>query len=1376
MGFANPSERPLPKAKRKRSKPVATATDSERGRSAQRAAGQTRGTTDSERGRSAARARSASSTSENLGAALVNVGAGGTLARRKRKERPSTLSKAKKVARTADLVPRPDKLLRVGGAVLSSAGAALAHDPVATVKNTGQGIKEAAKGIPGAVAGIALAGYDLAHGDPTGAKDLAKAGAATYTNSYGDIYKAADPVSLGKAIKKNAKRIEKEGLTQELLDASAVLSAAPLGLSVARGVARASKPGSKVGKAAAAVAGPRALLRKTPGGPAETQRKRRTLVGASASAGVDAARRRKQKRMVREAADTGAALPPNRAALTPGEIAPLRSTAKRSAARRGSKYATDERAATGLKTRRELTGRKGPGDHPDALTARAQARALPAELRTAAKLAQQLGIRSGAAAAPLLRAHLASIERDRAARPVTDVEAALRPDEAPAIQALIDDPSPFDNPAVHAYADTEGARTERIRKGAGRIGDDRARAARRQPQDQALGIKSPHELHQTALSARAEAIKVAKSAAKSDTAEARRALARAERAADTAERRAARAAGAASGSRRDTPEAEKQAVDAASEARAARMVERDVASAGRLPLSKAEIRVSRAEQALAKATGRAEVLSRNVGGRGSAGAHGVNLARAELESAKLDLAHIKRAGTETSRRLSVERSGAERVARKARLEALRQSRGERLGGALDATGAARSAARDEAGLARAELAVTKSVHRNRLKQARAKPVRESDADFEARRSAVVADAGLVEPGFVRSRYEDPDTVPSVRGIGRARPAATSTSQHREGELFARGQESDDPRTQEKHLQKLIREGEQLKTESDILEREGMRFDSRALAEAYRSRLPEKERALWDIDEPPLVRQGLAPATGPPEGDYVPTDSAWLLPTKLVDELTKQRTPLNSISSALLRTNAGAQATLLALSPKWFIFQILADSATLTAAGGASQILRNTREYRTLPDAAKDVADVAIGGSPRSDALLQDEGVKLGVVGRMLDKNEFFQDKLKGRNPLTTMLRAEGTRAHEFRRAALMTELRKNDITKQIDAGIVAARKPLSIISKAMAKPDPAEAVRLLSDRQAVETAMKHVDEIMGNFSRYTHAERAALRPMLGFYGFLRFATRMAFWTLPVGHPIAANIAGHLGNMSAERAKDILGEDMAHQVGVWYGRDKKGAVRKLDLRAANPAASALLNLDDPAKVLSLMGPAWTAAMSTILGRNLFLNAPMTINNDPTPAEARDIGFLTPERGRIALRQALNLLPPVRAINEAYPLKESDTSLPFSRHPHQSLNPKTRAELELANAERAREGGTRRVLKVLLPPGVESASSDLNKARRAAKAALTRAVDQAAKLKRLEEFYDDPDKILDKTEEEVEKIESGEDIDALMDRYDELVDGG
>ncbi len=190
----------------------------------------------------------------------------------------------------------------------------------------------------------------------------------------------------------------------------------------------------------------------------------------------------------------------------------------------------------------------------------------------------------------------------------------------------------------------------------------------------------------------------------------------------------------------------------------------------------------------------------------------------------------------------------------------------------------------------------------------------------------------------------------------------------------------------------------------------------------------------------------------------------------------------------------------------------------------------------------------------------------------------------------------------------------------------------------------------------------------------------------------------------------------------------------------------------------------------------MGPAWTAAMSTILGRNLFLNAPMTVNNDPAPAEARDIGFLTPERGRIALRQALNLLPPVRAINEAYPLKESDTSLPFSRHPHQSLNPKTRAELEMANAERAKEGGTRRALKVLLPPGVESASSDLNKARRAAKAALTRAVDQAAKLKRLEEFYDDPDKILDKTEEEVEKIESGEDIDALMDRYDELVDGG
>ncbi len=1232
--------RPLP-AKRKKKRdpaPVRGSIESERGRSAERAAPAraARNSTESERARSSQRAKPARLEKQQRQSLAAP--------RRKKKAGSSLVEKA-------SLLPTPGKVQQVAGGVAASLGKALYEDPTGVVKKTGVGLKEAAKGIPGAVAGAAVAAYDLAaKGDSTGAKDLLKAGADTYKTSYGDLYKASSPQQLGKAIKKNTQRIKRQGATQELLDSTLVAGGA--GVGAARAVSKAAKPGTKTAKVAGKLAGDRPLLRKTVGGKAEPQKQRRTLPGAAAGAAVDAARARKQKRLVKRAKETGEALPPHRAALKPGEVAPVhavRATAKRSAVRRGSKYGTDERTAEGLKVRRELTGRKGPRDVPGAGSARSAARALPDELRPAAKLAQQLGITGSKAGKAVLTAHLANIMRERAARPVTDSEAALRADEVADIQRLINDPSPFDAPEVKAHVATESARAERIRVSSGVIDEDRGRTARRQPQDTVLGIE---------------------------------------------------------------PRVKDETVEAYTERLAGAL---NVRQGPLEPPAKYRARLHKA-RAAAESQGRVLPAQAYRRAGESATAYGTRLAH------ELDVPKMK---------------------------------GE-------STGAHRARVLDAVRLQSGELPAPRRKG-------------ESMEDFEARRADTVESAGLAEPGFVRSRYEEPGSPLPVRGLGRTRPAATSTGKSRSGELFARGQESSDPATQERHLASLIREGEQLKTESKVLEREGMRFDDRESAQAYLMRLPEKERAQWIIDEPPLVRAGLAPADGPARGDYVPTQSAWLLPVGVADELTRQRTPMNAVSAGLLRTNAGAQAVLLALSPKWFAFQVLADSATLTASGGISQILRNTREYRQLDDASRDVADIAIGGSPRSDALLQDEGVKLSVLGRAMEKSKFFQETLKGQNPATVLLRAEGARAHEFRRAALMTELRKRDLQSKMDGNIVGARAGLMILSKALAKPDPREATRLLSNADEVEAAMKHVDELMGNFNRYTALERNVARPALGFYGFLRFATRMAFWTLPVGHPIAANIAGHLGNMSAERAKDILGEDMAHQIGVWYGRKADGSVRKLDLRSASPAGSALLNFDTPAKALTLLGPAWTAALSTMLGRNLFLDAPMTIKGSSQAATNRDIGFFTSERARIGLAQALNLLPPVRALNAAYPLPESSDSLPGSRRPLFSLDPGKRAELQLETRERQREGAGARALRQLLPPGIESGSGDLNKARKAATRSLQEAVDRASKVQRMEEFLDDPDRLLEETEEEIEEIESGDDVERLMERYDEILGG-
>jgi len=90
--------------------------------------------------------------------------------------------------------------------------------------------------------------------------------------------------------------------------------------------------------------------------------------------------------------------------------------------------------------------------------------------------------------------------------------------------------------------------------------------------------------------------------------------------------------------------------------------------------------------------------------------------------------------------------------------------------------------------------------------------------------------------------------------------------------------------------------------------------------------------------------------------------------------------------------------------------------------------------------------------------------------------------------------------------------------------------------------DANELADLVRNPQALESMGQAVDSVLGNYTRFTPAERAVLQGNIMFYGFLRFSLRFALHTLPVQHPFATAIVGKLADLHEQEVRDLLGLD------------------------------------------------------------------------------------------------------------------------------------------------------------------------------------------------------------------------------------------
>lgn len=678
--------------------------------------------------------------------------------------------------------------------------------------------------------------------------------------------------------------------------------------------------------------------------------------------------------------------------------------------------------------------------------------------------------------------------------------------------------------------------------------------------------------------------------------------------------------------------------------------------------AKAKLRIERAHRDVERARGRAEVLSRNVSGRNTlkgagtdkypAGGHGVRQAEAKLH--------------------------------KVQDEAMAD---------VAAARAAREAAKEQ---------------RRAVNAVALKKIDETPEEYAARVDAAFAARGLAAPGYTTSKYaEDIDQPEKRSDSGGAVRGANPLGKTRHGTNYRLGHQAHEPETAVRDMRSIIERGAKLEGENNLMQRVGLYFNSDAEAQAFMRGLgmDKDSIVLW---EPRAVRKdtpGLVLDPADPRkdmGDYVATHGGvFAIPKAVADELNMLSARPSAVGTVLRRLAHAPQTALLALSPSWWIFQRVND--VIGAAFGGSlhktvHLQKTVVALRKDDEDAADIVEMLAGGGMSGDILTPKAGQKLGRAQRAIDENASLREAWTSDGPATALLyigkkapmalmRSDAAVTSRVRQGQYLHNLAREAAKMDPDAKRVA--RGLAPMGHALKTGDTALIARLLKDpewERARDEAAESLSRIMGDWHTYTARERN-VKDFAAFYGFLRYSTRMVFYTLPVDHPHMALLIGQLGNMNAEYAKSIIGDDLPYGLGALY--DKSGKV-VADLTRANPLTGPLMSLDKPESLINLSTPLVSIITSAVMGVNVGLSDSATgyLKKVTTNGNSKDTSLTMADRLQILGDRTLSLLSPYKMAKKATKDgKESDDSLLWDRQP---LIPNTAAEKVKLDQAREMQG--------------------------------------------------------------------------------------
>lgn len=1036
------------------------------------------------------------------------------------------------------------------------------------------------------------------------------------------------------AFKGLKKAVHAEGPLPTALDLATVAAPLSSGLGKAARTLADAEVGGKGVAAVARATRERPTLKVNAARPGVEQTARPSVVGAAGTSATDVARRLAQRAAKRRHAKTGRPLRADRALLAPGEVAPLtRIGANRKLRLSAATNQTRRTQAANLRIEATVTGTKGE-------TLRNVRASVAPELHPILNTMQELGIRDSAGARAILPHRIAQIERDRDA-----ALAAFRKSETG---------RKVGDAGEHGKRDSKAELRAAAADADGQLHELKAMLAHPEVFD--------HAELRAAADAEARLSRKAGGPREGLSAD-RAALGRAENLGHTLDvKPAAKLNAEAKAAHAAEIDAAKADLESAAAERAATRATADRVLSG-------------AREDLAKAKGRGEILHRNVtgkntvvGGRYAGGGHGVREAQGALDRAT--------AAVES-----------------------------RIAASHENVLAARSAVAE-------------------ARKAPLKKIKETPAEYEARVHAAAKELhpNLVAPEYIPAGFEREGFAPTNAVTnGQANPL----SKTRHGTLYRLGRSEADYKQIERDMIGKLAKGAAHEYESKLIHEQGKVFPNASAFNAW----AEKNGLNADPDLGPVtismfkptngvLRKDLAPVArgkkgrpvaGADRGDYHATDAVVAFPKAITDELealhqmeTRVQGP---ISKALRGAAHYSQAVLLGGSLSWFQFQRVNDLLASAVGGSLMHTRALNRALKGLDEEDRHLVHILSGGSVSSAALKPNAMQEVGRLRQLLESNPSYSAALAsdkpltrllaeqaGKNPLTGLLRADQAITKGFRERQFIHNLAKFE--RDNNPRVSAIDKGFAPLADAFKTADMEQVSRLLRDpasRTLVEDAAQQLYKVHGDWHNFTAAERK-LGATAAFYGFLRYATRMAFFTLPLGHPHMTLLLSQLGQMSANDARAIIGPDQPWALGAIYNHDGTVAA---DLSRANPVAAPLFNLNKPEDLLGLSTPLASIVASYVTGTNIGLSdsaagfiRQFTVKGDPSDHSIG--GFTSPERLRIALRSVLNLMAPAREWDKFDSTAQSDDSLPWSRR-HLTAPESPAAQLLIDEKNRTAESG-------------------------------------------------------------------------------------
>jgi hypothetical protein len=433
----------------------------------------------------------------------------------------------------------------------------------------------------------------------------------------------------------------------------------------------------------------------------------------------------------------------------------------------------------------------------------------------------------------------------------------------------------------------------------------------------------------------------------------------------------------------------------------------------------------------------------------------------------------------------------------------------------------------------------------------------------------------------------------------------------------------------------------------------------------------------------------------------------LIPRAAADELlsSTKETAAGRLMERLKTLQS--RAVLGGLNINWVQADAVVNTLVATVLGGASpaSFIQQRAFFRGLPPAVKDWAHEELDiGTSRSNVHIPRLGAT--VNNRFVNFFRFWRESPWGQRvrpiqrTINTFLKAERAIGNNPQRRALAYHLLRKEAFRQLDTDVghmnAVFNRVASIFTGGAYTPESVrkQMLAIVHNKHEFEEIGRRTADILGDWTTFTALERKTLGRYFFFYPYLRYSMKLAFYTLPLDHPVRLAILANLANLNMDEQRKLIGgtdADTYLAAGRYFYRDAKGQMHEYNVRTFNPVGNVVTESQTSADLLQLMPPAFTIALGQIEKRDIYRGRDWRVKGTADRTAASDIGpldgLLGTTRWRVLAKQLIELPPLTREIAKyMLPGEQGDDSLPFSPRPTVFKDPVRQAQ---ADAKRQRD---------------------------------------------------------------------------------------